>query len=131
MATRPPLIHPEMLKRLDLFYDKTCTIKYAPDLEDSYDSHGQPQPNYIDLPGHVDIPCALGSSSESGTGGREVKSSDMTYTVSTYKISLKGYYPNIKGNMVAVVNGKTYNILLPEVDSRTQTTRLSVEIVEG
>ncbi len=126
MATRPPLIHPKMLERLDLFYDKTCTIKYDPDLEDSYDEHGQPQPNYVNFPEHVDLDCAI-----SPDGGREVKNSEMTYTVSTHKISLKGNFPNIKGNMIAVVAGKSYNILLPEVDSRSKTTRLSVEIVEG
>jgi len=119
---RSELIDSNLLTHLSRFYSSTCTVKtYAAENPDTF---GQPQPAWIDFVGHVNLACSLAPS-----GGREVKRPDMTIAISTHIVSMAGYYPTIIPKMRAVIGGNTYDILTVEVDSRSKTTRLMMEIV--
>jgi len=116
------LLHPDMLNELDNFFSQTCTIQENAPTEGE---GGEPVPSWSDKEDHVDIPCAIGSS-----GGKEIKRSDATYTISTHTILLQGYYSGIDETMQAVVLGKSYDILLADSDSRFKMTRLLCRKVE-
>jgi len=120
---RKELIASDLFSHLSRFYAATCTIRtYAAENPDTY---GQPQPVWADFAGHVNIDCVIAPS-----GGKEVKLSDMTIAISTHKISLVGdYSATIIPKMRAVIGTQTYEILTVEVDSRQETTRLMVEVV--
>jgi len=121
---RKELIDSGLFAHLSRFYSATCTIRtYA---AESPDSFGQPQPVWADFVGHVNIACVIAPS-----GGKEVKRADMTTTISTHKISLVGNYPTIIPKMRAVIGTQTYEILTIEIDSRQETTRLMVEVVNA
>lgn len=116
------LVHPKMMASVSSFYPATCTIQ-------EYTVTGRNDYNeeilvWADKPGHVDIPCAV-----SPSGGQEVKRDNMTYVVSTHRIALRGYYPEITEEMRVVSGGQVYDILLVEHDSLRQTTRLLCEVV--
>lgn len=119
------LIHPKMLEKLADFYPAMCTIQSYDD--ENQNTHGQPQPVYANLAGHVDIPCRIAPSPREKS--REVKREDMTYSVITHDISLAGDYPNVTSKMRAVVGGVSYDILYPQTDGQSHTTRLLVEVV--
>jgi len=119
---RKELIASDLFSHLSRFYAATCTIRtYAAENPDTY---GQPQPVWADFAGHINIDCVIAPS-----GGKEAKRDDMTIAISTHKISLVGYYPTIIPKMRAVIGGQTYEILTIEIDSRQETTRLMVEVV--
>lgn len=119
---RKELIHSGMLAHLSRFYSSTVTIEtYGAENPDTF---GQPQPVWANFAGHVNLACAIAPS-----GGREVKRPDMTTAISTHIVSVAGYYPTIIPKMRAVIGGQTYDILTVEVDSRSETTRLMLEIV--
>ena len=119
----PGIVHPKMYERMGILYNSTCTIQYYD--EDNLDEWGQPDPQWVDLPNHIDLECSIAPS-----GGQEVKQPDKEYDVSTHHISFNDYYPDIEEKMRAVVNGKTYDIQLVEHGSRKKSTRLTVEVVD-
>lgn len=104
------------------FYTSTCTIKYY--TVENPDTFGQPQPAWIDFPGHVNLDCTIAPN-----GDEEVKRLDMTIAKSTHIIAIAGYYPTITAAMRVVISGVTYGILLVETDSKSKMTRLTVDIV--
>lgn len=118
------LIHPRMLVGLWGFYPSTCTIQVATETQDSV---GQPIPAWANLAGHVAIPCRIAPIERAS--GWEVKASTQTYTVATWKVALRSYYPAIITKMRAVAGGVNYNILAVEHDDQETMTVLQVDVV--
>lgn len=119
--TKPGFIHPKMNDWLGI-YNATCTILENQGEKDEY---GQVEDDYQPVTGLVDIEAAIGP-----TGGDEISSQDAPHNVAGFTIELKGVYKEITGNMRAEINGKQYDILLSETDSRRNRTRLQVEVRE-
>ncbi len=116
------LIHPSMLSNQSDFYRSRCTITtYTAENPDTF---GQPQPTWITLVNHANLPCAFAPNS-----AQEFKRPDMTLAVNARIMSIAGYYPGITTKMRATVDGVVYDILSIEPDSHKKTTRLIVEIV--
>jgi len=117
-----PIFHGDMLARLADFYPSTVTIQTWTETQDA--STGEITTSWANFAGHVDLPCAHGPN-----GGQEVRRSDMTYVVSNYTISLRGYYQTITEKMQAVLGGVTWEILLVQADSHSKTTRILTRTV--
>ncbi|MFA4972447.1 MAG: hypothetical protein WC683_07520 [bacterium] len=110
-----------MLEALADFFPTTCTIQTATLAEDD---HGQSIPVWSDLAGHIGIACSVAPS-----GGRKVQTGKETYVVSSHRISLAGRYLTITAAMQAVVDGITYEILLPEHSGFGLNTNLLCQVV--
>ncbi len=124
---RKELISSKLFTQLARFYPSTVTIRtFVTDDRDDFhlDSYGQPDAMWGNFASHVDINCTVAANGEP-----EVKRPDITIATSTFIIALAGYYPTIEPKMRAVVGSVTYDILLVEVDSHSEMTRLTVEIV--
>jgi len=117
---RMDMIHPQFLNSIPEQYPDKCDILEPATGTDDW---GEPIDDPVVLLANLD--CLI-----SADGGDERKRDDSTYVEADYYISLKGYYPDIKENMTARVNGNDYNITLPEHSSRSKRTRLAVEVVE-
>lgn len=115
------IISPRLFSQLTAFYPETCTIQTA---INSMDEANQPIQNWIDLAGHVAIPCAV-----SRPRGGERHTTHQIYSVATHTIALAGHYPAITEKMRAVVGGKVYDILLPENDGQETATELVCQVV--
>lgn len=120
------IVHPELMTRIQPnFYPSLCTIQQ--DISSERSGFGEPVPEWVDLPNHVDLPCRISPRSK-----REVRSEDQAYAEATHTVALNGYYPDIDEAMCAVVDGVTYQIDgSPEHDGNRKTTRLQVRIVDG
>lgn len=107
-----------------------CTITVPPD-STTFDEGGAPDPNvaYIDLAGHVDIPC-MDAPIHTGGGGSvtEVKSMQDIQAVNLRIVVLDDYYPAIIPDYRAVVDGVVYDIVNAENDSQRQYTHLTLEL---
>lgn len=80
---------------------------------------------YVPFAGHADLACAVGR-----PGGGEQKLREATPTITSHRISLRGYYPTIKREMRAVVGGRSYDILAVEHDQHLTQTYLGCEVAE-
>jgi head-tail adaptor len=84
------------------FHPSLCTIQaYV----DGVDGYGQPTQTWVNLAGHIDLPCSIALSS-----GREIKGPANEYGITTHRIALNGIYPAITRLHRAVVDGVTYGI---------------------
>jgi hypothetical protein len=122
-----PMFDPRMLNRLRGFYPSTCNIIAE---TGTIDSMGSPE-NTDDVI-LSDIPCAVAPFNDVIPISGERRYEQYTQDISTIRISLKGYYPEITEKMLAVVSPapfKTYNIRGVEHDSHQTTTRLIVDEV--
>jgi head-tail adaptor len=114
-------MHPRMMATLFPMMVSTGTIQQATEVRDAA---GQPIKTWVDLAGHVAIPCHIET-----TGGSETKASNQVYATATHEIVLQGYYPLITPKMHLVDNaGAVYDILLVDQESFGTFTKLIVEI---
>lgn len=118
-----PLTHANFLTSLADFYSSLCTIQ-EPTETQSATGHVKPSA-WPALAGHIDLACR-----KAPAGANEPRRPNITYSVNTYTIALKGYYPLITTKMRVSMDSKYYNILGdPEHDDQHVTTRLTVELV--
>lgn len=115
------IIHPRLHAMLNKFFPELCTIQEATETQDTAN---QPIESWSNLAGHVNLACAI-----SRPRGGERKTVHQIYSVATHTIALDGYYPAITEKMRAVVNGVSYNILLPEHDPLSASTQLVCQVV--
>lgn len=118
------LIHPDLLTRLTpSFYTSSCTIQTPATTRNAVTNQVSGSP--ADYAGHVGLACAVAPIT-----ARENRQPDQRYATATHHVALAGYYPTITPVMLAVVDGVTYDIEGVEVDSKDQTTRLFVRLVD-
>lgn len=117
------ILHPAMLDRLGVFFDKTCTV--YENISTSEDEYGELVDDWAVVQGMDSIPCVVGNNEAMDTEGENATVS----VVNTYKIMLQGYYPGITGDMRVVVSGTTYNILSVHHSQENAHTRLIVEVL--
>lgn len=120
-----PMVDPRMLGQLGEFFPSRCTIQR--DTGTGRSATGDPQPDWQDLDGHANIPCS--KAPVAGQRQREVRRGDQTVLLSTARVALQGYFPQITEHHRAVVDGQALNIILALADSRSALTYLDVELV--
>jgi hypothetical protein len=108
-----------------------CTILVPPD-STTNDAGGAPDPSvpYTQLSGHVDIPCtapplAIGDKVQP----QEKKQLAEIYAGNMLHVLLGGYFPTIRQDYRALIDGTQYDIIGTENDSQHQMTRLAVQVV--
>lgn len=106
-----------------------CTITVPPEV---YGLSGAPDPDvaYLDLAGHVAIPCTappLMTADKVATN--EIKLSNETKSETYLHVLLGGYYPAIIQNYRAEIDDTEWDIVSVEHDSQHRTTRLAVRQV--
>ena len=116
------LFDPLMMTALDDFYPSLCTIQASTRARNA--ATGALVDTWADVAGLVGLACAIAPSR-----GSEVKRSDETYAVSEFVVSLPTYQPTITARHRAIVDGVTFDILLPQPDSHHGQTRLLVRRV--
>ena len=117
------LIHPSLLTQLAEFYPSTCTIQQSTETN----TKGQVKPAWADVAGQVNIPCRVAPATSDRT--REMKLPDMTYTIWSHVIALRGRYAGITTKMQAVESGTDWDILAVEYDDQERSTYLRVRVV--
>lgn len=115
------IVHQRLFATLTGFYPSTCTIQEA---TEARDLAGQPIATWVDKAGHIDLACRL-----SPAGGGERKTVTQIYSQATHVVELTGYYPLITAKMRAVVAGQVYDILLPERDGQSASTKLVCQVI--
>lgn len=114
------IVHPNLFDYLPLVYHSKCTIQQA---TEGQDASGHPVKTWSDLAGHIDLPCRKSPFRTTG----EVKDVKGIYTRASHIISIGKPLPEVTTKMRAVVDGTVYDILLPEQDGQSASTRLLVE----
>ena len=114
------LLHPRMLAKLDVFFDRTCTIQY--DAGSTTDGYGEPAKSWTDVIGLVNVACSVGDLDADDAVGLNVTSS----VVSMLKVLLQGYCPQITGDMGMLLSGVFYKILSVAHSQENSHTRLIV-----
>ena len=100
-----------------------CTITVSPE---EFELDGAPSTAaYVDLEGHVNIPCMLRSLT-----ANESKDLPQILALRMKKLLLDGYYPAIKARYRAEVDGAEYDILGALSDSQSRMTYLNLQTVE-
>ena len=121
------LIDSSLLEGLSFLFDDTVTIQQR---EEESGSFGEDTGEWEDLPGHVDLPCRVGSRAVIGDRF-ERDASTQTYIDRRKVILLKGYFPLVTEKHRAVTNGaEVWDIELVTHDSEEVTTSLDVGRVE-
>lgn len=118
------IVSPALMRQLSgTHFPATCTIQeHTP----ARDAAGQPQPQWTDLEGHVDIPCAV-----SDRGSDERRNLWGSYPEAQRLIALAGHYPGIvAAGHAALVDGARYDILAVVHDSQSAATYLPVRRVQ-
>jgi hypothetical protein len=111
------LIHPRMMQALERdFFPQLCTIELGTDAQDTV---GQVKPTWAAVPGLTALKCRVGEIS-----GGERRSNNQTYLDATHTILISGTYPAITEKHRAVIDGRTYDILLMQISPEETTTRL-------
>ena len=116
-----PLVHANLLPKLNNFFPSLCTIQYS---IESTSTSGHRTSAWGDTASLTDIPCRIATA-----GASEPRKPNMTYTINTYVIVLKGHYPAITTLMRVRIVAVSYNILSVEHDSQGLTTRLIAELI--
>jgi hypothetical protein len=129
------LYHPKMLAGLGRFFPLQCTILH--DDGASVDDHGAPVSSWEELDGHILLACDLVTDS-----GEEIQRPGGTVLISTHRILLQGYYPEVTERMRVLIEdtdflqpgfpaslGDMYEILRPDHDANHQLTRLICQMV--
>ena len=125
MGALDSIIHPGLLDDLDAqgFFPDTGTVQSFTITK----VEGEPTKNWADIPGLVDLDCAISPATTD-----ERRSTDMTIALSTHKALLKGNYPTITAANRFVSGGVNYDICgPPEHDSQSYTTRLRLRLVKN
>jgi len=104
------------------YFPEVCTIRA---LVTTIDSEGETKESWSDYEGHSNIPCSVNPSANI----HEVKTRELTYSMASHDISLNGYYPSITSSMKAVVDDKSYDILVPEHSGHGVITLLKCQVV--
>lgn len=114
------LLHPRMLTKLDVFFDKTCTVQR--DAGSTTDGYGEPAESWTNVTGLVDLACAVGDLDADDAVGLNVTSS----VVSMLKVLLQGYYPQVTGDMAVLLDSVRYKVLSVTHSQESNHTRLIV-----
>lgn len=120
----------EMVRQSGLL-TSLCTITTPPVLPDGFDASGSPDPEtpYIDLPGHIDIPCKDAPiQTGDSVSVSEVKTMQDIQAVNLRHVLLDNYYPAIIPAYRATIDGVVYDIENVESDSFRTMTRLALEL---
>ena len=116
------LVHPRWLDALTGLFPSVCTIQAPANTNVKGDIVKAPWTN---VGGLVGIPCRLSPVSP----GREVRTGDQSYMVTTHYVTLRGRYAGIAPHMQAVVDGVAYDIEGVTGDGSAVMTRLAVRAV--
>ena len=116
------LVSPRLLAGIAALFPASCTIQSPANTNTKGDVVLAP---WTDVPGLTDIDCRV---SPIGAG-REVRTSDMTYSIVTHYITLRGSYDGIAPHMHAVVDGNEYDIEAVTDDGSGIVTRLAVRVL--
>lgn len=122
---RKPLIDPRMLPHIQTHWPSRCTIQAI--------TYGVSQSNQRIPTGTsdilVDVPCSMAPLSEANPTDDERRSPNIQGSFDRRVVKLSGYFPQIKEQNTAIVDGETWQIRGVEHDSQHLTTRLKVEII--
>lgn len=118
-----PMVHPRMLESHAARFPERVTIQQGTAGRDAF---GQPTTTWAAAPG---IPTAIPAVIEP-LSGVEIRGTDLTYAIGTFKIALNGAYPTIAASQRLVDStGQAYDILDPSVDGRGVETQVVARIV--
>lgn len=116
------LVHPQLMQTLQQdFFTQFCTIQRPISHRNML---GEDEPTWEDVPGCVAIPCRVSAGS-----GWERRTNEMKYLDATHIILLAGTYDDLDEKMQAIVEGQTYEIVLPEASTEGAMTRLMTRVV--
>jgi len=116
------IIHGALLEAEADFFPSTCTIQ---DFTTTLDAAHEPIKTWVDLAGHVDLPCR-----KAPEKGGEYKRPDQTYATNVSIIEIAGYYNTIEETYRVKFGTDYYDILLVEHDGSSELTRITGEIVQ-
>lgn len=105
-----------------------CTITVPPQV---FDAGGAPDPTapYVDLAGHIDIPCMCAPiNTGDNVSPSEVKSMQEIMAIADRHVLLDDYYPAIIEDYRAVIDGVVYDVTEVESDSQAKMTRMAVRL---
>lgn len=92
---------------------------------------GQPSGTFVNVAGHVNIPCMDAPSSNVRIGVTENKSIQNVQAFNDSHVLLGGWYPLLETSAGlgwrAVIDGKSYDLLGAESDSQFTQTRLKIQ----
>ena len=115
------IINPRLMATIAPISTSTGTIQSATEARDAV---GQPIKTWVNLVGHVNIPCHIEI-----TGGSETKAVNQVYSTATHEIVLNNYYPAITPKMRLVDgDGFVYDILQVDHETFKAFTKLVTEI---
>lgn len=127
MPNRTAVLHPRLpAANLFQFYPDRIAIDARTEVQDP--ESGESSWAWTQVPGYGSIPAVIAPVMASSFANNEVIADKGSWAVSAWHISLDGYWPNISPlDQVRMDDGRTFNILAVEHDSRRQFTRLKVE----
>lgn len=112
------------MQSLKLIFNSLCTIQRK---VVSFNSYNEEIITYADEPSLTGIRCYREPAS-----GSEIRTPNMTYSLSTYVLALKGYYPAIGLTDRAVVNlEEFYNVIRVTHDDTKTITFVTCEVVNN
>lgn len=98
-----------------------CTIQQP---SGAFSPSGQPDGNYSDVIGLVNLPCMMAPES-----GIESKTPEQILAYDVRHVLLDGLYRGIQTGWRAVIDGEDFDVLSVDIDSQSQMTRMQVRIV--
>ena len=113
------LIHARMLPQLGALFPSLATVQSRSDAPGTY---GTPTTTWTVL--LTNVPCAVGPTVTENIRATERVDGDKTVSLFPHRITLKGYYPQVKTTMRIVVDGVAWAITGVEHDSQRTLTRL-------
>jgi hypothetical protein len=117
------IIHPRFLASVPAgFFPSECTIEGEG--TPTQDEYGEETPDWDDVDGLVDIPCA-----KAPLSAIERQAAGYTARDQAWNVLLKGAFPQITTNHRAVIDGDTLDIDAAETDQTSTVTRLRVRSV--
>lgn len=126
--SRRALTHPLMLGRIPHFYPSKATIQQA---TASGNSFGDQTLTWATVANLQDLECRVSPLTvNTPTFTNEASLETMTYLTTTHHIAMRGYYPEIRETMRALVDEDAWDIQGVEHDGQNVTTRLRVNRVE-
>jgi hypothetical protein len=130
MPNRSAVLHPRLKPHVQpQFYPDRMSIETRVEIEDP--ESGEVNLGWVVRPGYESIPAVMAPAMIFSIGNREIVGDKQTWAESAWHVSFDGYWPDITPlDRLVIDDGRDFNILAVEHDSRRQFTRLKVEIVE-
>lgn len=115
------LVHPKMAEVLKRdFYHQSCALKRPVKTQSTT---GKEKRAYETAPGCDALPCRVAPAS-----GGERRGDRYTHLDATHIISIPQQFDELSEEWIAVVEGQSYEILLPSRDAEGLMTRLETRI---